>query len=359
MLTNREKRLHQVIVPATSSINGVLKVLDSSGTGILLVCDSDRHILGVITDGDIRRAILDSVDFSKPCISIANSEFVYATEGISPEKALKMMDRSRRYAINHLPVVNKKNQVVDLILRRDLISDSTIPLRALVMAGGYGKRLSPLTEKTPKPMISIGDKPILEHIISKLRDSGLKKVHISTHYLKEKITGYFGNGETFDVDIEYINEEKPLGTAGCLRLVERLAEPLLVINGDIMTDVDFRAMFDFHREHNASMTVGVRQYEFQIPYGVVESEGPDIIGLCEKPVHKFFINTGIYIMQPFVPDVIPCGVHYNMTDLIDELLRREEKVVSFPITEYWVDIGHPADLKKAHADYQKNKTICK
>ena len=350
---NRKERLEKVIISSEMPIHKVIQRLDLAGTGMLLVCDQHRRLLGVISDGDIRRAILRSVPFSDHCISIANKDFTSAREGIPTAYALFIMDHSKRFFLNHLPVLDSSGQVVDLLLRRDLVSDEKLPLQAFIMAGGLGKRLGPLTDDMPKPMLQVGKKPILEHIVDQLRDTGIENIRISTNYLREKITGYFGNGENFGVNIEYVNEDQPLGTAGSIGLVDTPADPLLVINGDILTGINFRAMFDFHVEHEADMTVGFRKYEFQVPYGVIECDGYRICSLQEKPLHQFFVNAGIYLIQPAMHAHIPTEKFYDMTDLVKELLRQGKSVVSFPIIEYWVDIGMPEDLKRANGDYSE------
>jgi dTDP-glucose pyrophosphorylase len=349
---NKTERLKRCIVSPATTIAEAVKILDYAGVGILLICDSRKHLLGVITDGDIRRAILRLVSFSDPCMSIGNKEFIYVQEGISTSDALHTMDHSKRFFLNHLPVLNSSGQVVDLLLRRDLVSDRTLSLQAFIMAGGMGKRLRPITKETPKPMLKVGNKPILEHMIDQLRNMGIKNIKISTNYLREKITNYFGNGEKFGVNIEYVNEEQPLGTAGSIGLVDAPANPLLVINGDILTGVNFRSMFDFHVEHEAEMTVAVRKYEFQVPYGVIECNGHRICGLQEKPLHQFFVNAGIYLIQPSLHAYIHAEP-YDMTDLVKDLLQRGMNVVSFPIHEYWVDIGHPSDYARANGDCLK------
>ncbi|MGC9337719.1 MAG: nucleotidyltransferase family protein [Candidatus Cloacimonadia bacterium] len=350
-IDNRKKRLRRVIIRPNITIADAIKILDSSGLGILLVCDQMNRLLGVITDGDIRRAILKSISFADECISIANTSPVCSKEGIPVKDALYMMDHTKKFYVNHLPIVDSENRVVDLLLRRDFFEDGQVPLQAVVMAGGFGTRLYPLTENIPKPMLQVGDKPVLQHIIARLKNSGINNIKIATHYLSEKISDYFGDGENFSVKLEYINEDDPLGTAGALGLIGKVHEPLLIINGDILTDIDFRKMHDFHRELYADLTVGVRHYEFQVPYGVIECQGVNICGVSEKPKHQFFVNAGIYLIEPDVVDFIPKDVRYNMTDLIKNLIQEKKNVVSFPITEYWIDIGQLADLKRAQKDY--------
>jgi len=222
----------------------------------------------------------------------------------------------------------------------------------VIMAGGFGQRLRPLTEKLPKPMLPVGEKPVMELIIDQLRNAGIQKVNVTTHFKPDKIRDYFGDGRAFGVDLTYVSEESPLGTAGALSLIGEKNEPLLVINGDILTQVDFRTMLAFHREHGAEITVGVRQYDLQVPYGVIESDGTTVTGLHEKPMLNFFVNAGIYFLEPSVHELIPQGEHFDMTELINALLAKGRPVASFPIVEYWLDIGQHADYAKAQEDIQ-------
>jgi NDP-sugar pyrophosphorylase family protein len=224
------------------------------------------------------------------------------------------------------------------------------------MAGGFGKRLLPLTQNTPKPMLPIGEQPLMERMIGQLRDAGIHRVNVTTHFEPEKIRDYFGDGERFGVNLNYVSEERPLGTAGALRLIETKKEPLLIINGDILTRVDFRAMLDFHREHQADLTVGVREYDFQVPYGVIETEGARVTGVNEKPVYKFFVNAGIYLLQPALDEFIPKDERFDMTDLIEKLIAAGRTVASFPIMEYWLDIGRLADYERAQEDVKNWET---
>jgi len=344
-------QLKNIIVSPDTTIAEAIQTLDQTSTGILLVCGPDAHLIGVITDGDIRRAILRSVSFSEPCLHITNKNPVCAPEGISNKDALYMMDNSKPLFVNHLPVVDSERRITDLILRHNLILDDQMPLQAVVMAGGLGERLRPLTEDVPKPMLPVGNKPILEHIINQLYSSGIRKVSIATHYLPDKITNHFKDGRKFGLDISYVNEEKPLGTAGAISLMEPIHAPMLVINGDILTKVDFRYMYNFHRENKAEMTVGVRHFGFKVPYGVVECKGQYICNLVEKPTQHFFINAGIYLLEPTIFHYIPSKKPYNMTDLIEHLIRDGKPVASFPIMEYWLDVGNPMDYAKANGGF--------
>ncbi|MFO0733450.1 MAG: sugar phosphate nucleotidyltransferase [Nitrospiraceae bacterium] len=207
-------------------------------------------------------------------------------------------------------------------------------------------------------MLPVGDKPLLEIIISHLRDSGIKRVNVSTHHQREKIESHFGDGREFGVDLSYVTEDRPLGTAGCLGLIEAPTETTLVINGDILTQVNFQAMLQFHRAQQADLTVAVRQYDVQVPFGVIESDGVMVRGVTEKPVFNFFVNAGIYLLEPSVYRLLAPGERTDMTDLIQQLLREGRRVASFPIREGWLDIGQPADYEQAQElikEWQQDK----
>lgn len=346
-----EKRLEKIIIPPETNISDAISKLDKAGLGVLLLCKNERQLIGVLTDGDIRRAILQDISFDKPCISIASRDPVVAHQGITELEALEYMDHAKDFIVDHLPVIEDEGKVVDLLLRRDLVKPENIDLSAVIMAGGYGKRLRPLTEETPKPLLKIGNRPIMEVIIEQLKDSGIEQVNVTTHYLADKIKRHFEDGHKFGVEINYVNEENPLGTAGALGLIDALEKPILVINGDVLTRVDFNSMFSFHKRHRADITIGVRQYGIEVPYGVVECEGLRVRQLREKPKYNFLVNGGIYIIDPSVHKYIPSEKKFDMTDLIEILLDNKKRVISFPIVEYWLDIGEPLDYEKAKEDF--------
>ncbi len=273
---------------------------------------------------------------------------IVATPDVSDAKLLSLM---RQHKILHIPIVDSQQRIVGLKLMRDLVADIDPEVEALVMAGGFGTRLLPLTQDIPKPMLPVAGRPILEHIIDQLRSADICKVVLATHYLPEQIHDHFGEGQKFGVDIEYVHEEIPLGTAGALGLLHRVEKPLLVMNGDIMTHVDFRAMLAFHKEHEADITVGVARYKFQVPYGVVECNGSHIVGLNEKPEVAVFVSAGIYLLSPSMMKHVPKGKHLDMPDLINLIAKGKGVAVSFPIVEYWLDVGAPAEYEKAKRDY--------
>jgi len=345
--------LDQVTVSPQQSVLQVMECIDHSAKGIALVLDEHRHLFGTVTDGDIRRAILAGMDLELPISELlrqrqtAFGSAITAPPGTDDPALLHLMSE---HDVRHIPIVDEQGCVTDVAFLTELVKEYELPLRAVVMAGGLGSRLRPLTEEVPKPMLPVGDKPLLEHIVEQLKQAGIRRVNVATHYKSEVIADHFKNGEAFGVEIRYVKEDQPLGTAGALSLIEEVDEPLLVMNGDILTRVDFRALLNFHREHKADLTVCVRQYEFKVPYGVIDADGVMVKGISEKPVMRQFINAGIYLLNPQVQRSIPNGQPYDIPDLIERLVEEKRTVVCFPIREYWLDIGKVDQYDQAKAD---------
>lgn len=337
----------------TATIRDASACIDGNRAKIAVVIDDQAHLLDTITDGDIRRAILAGIELSSPVSRLREGKLhrvrepVVAPAGTEPAVLLQLM-RERR--VRQVPLLDAGKCVVGLVTMSDLVESASLPLHAVIMAGGYGLRLRPLTDDLPKPMLPVGDRPLLEDIIGRLRHAGVQRITMLTHYKPEAIREHFGDGGSFGVDIAYVQEAEPLGTAGALALIEPGPDPLLVLNGDILTRTDFSALLDFHRDHHADITVGVREYDFRVPYGVVETEGVHVTAITEKPVIKSFVNAGIYILTPAVLEHIPRHTRYDMPMLINERARAGRVVVTFPVHEYWLDIGHLEDYRKADAD---------
>jgi dTDP-glucose pyrophosphorylase/CBS domain-containing protein len=348
------KDFSALVISENSTIRSVISCIDRNGKGIAIVLDADNHLIATVTDGDIRRAILAGLDAELPVRELLDRRTnmspggpITAPAGTPDATLLHMMAET---TVRHIPLVDEDNRVVDIALLSELVREYELPLRAVVMAGGFGTRLRPLTEDLPKPMLPLGSRPLLELIVEQLRDAGIKRLNVATHYKSDVISEHFKDGQDFGVDIRYVKEDQPLGTVGALSLLEESDEPLLVINGDILTRVDFRAMHSFHREHNADLTVAVRQYEMRVPYGVVDTDGVAVRGISEKPLLKQFINAGIYLLSPTVKSMIPNGQPYDIPDLIQLLLSEGRTVVSFPIREYWLDIGEADQYDQAQSD---------
>jgi dTDP-glucose pyrophosphorylase len=346
------QRLESTLIAPAARIADAVQRLDLAGTGALVLADESRRLRGLLTDGDVRRALLRGISFEEPCARIATSDPVHIREGASAADALQVMNERD---VNQLPVLDAGGIVTGLLLRRDLVAEDAAPISAVIMAGGFGTRLRPLTDQMPKPMLPIGDRPLLERTIERLRDSGIRRVHVTTHHLADRITKHFGDGGSLGVQIQYVPEEQPLGTCGGLKLVEVTPGPQLVINGDILTGVNFRDLVSFHRKAGADATVCVRRYEVQVPYGVVECEGTWLRAVREKPSVGFFVNAGVYLIEPSVQRYIPDGERFDMTDLIARLLADGRKVASFPIVEYWLDVGQPADYEQAQSDARSGR----
>ena len=347
-----QSRLEQAKISPEETIAGAMKRLDAAGTGALILSDAAGTFSGLITDGDIRRGFLRGLGFTDLCSKVATKNPFTAGLHQRPAELLQLMNK---VDVNHLPLLDEQSHTLGLVLRQDLMLEEPVEMSAVIMAGGFGTRLLPLTNDTPKPMLPIGDRPLMEHTIEGLRKAGIRRVNITTHHLSEKITQHFRDGSDFGVELTYVAEEHPLGTAGGLGFINRNQEPILVLNGDILTSVNYRDLLNYHRENRADVTVGVRLYEVDVPYGVIECDGAQVTGLREKPKIKFLVNAGIYILEPFVSYFIPNGRRCDMTDLIKSLIEAGRKVVSFPIMEYWLDIGQRTDYDRANQDIRTGR----
>jgi dTDP-glucose pyrophosphorylase/CBS domain-containing protein len=352
--------LDRVTLAPAATARDAIRCLNLSTKGIVLVMEKDRRLLGTITDGDIRRVLLDKLS-----LEVTLGQILAGKSGSSKREPVTAAKRSgvnewlrlmREHTVQQLPLLDAEGGVVDLVTLLDLEeAPKPKPVRAVIMAGGMGTRLMPLTENMPKPMLPIGDKPMLEHIISQLRDAGIRQVNLSTHHLSEQIKEHFQEGQEHDVRIDYLREPVPLGTAGSLRLIDQPKETLLVVNGDILTTLDYRAMLAFHQKHQADLTVAVRLYDVKVPYGVVQVEETAVTGLIEKPTYTFAVNAGIYCLEPGACELIPLNCRFDMTELVEALIRKGRSVVSFPIHEYWVDVGQPDDYARAQRDFTGGK----
>ncbi|MDZ4684892.1 MAG: nucleotidyltransferase family protein [Planctomycetaceae bacterium] len=346
------------LISPIASIRDAMARIDAGTKGIVLVVDDEQRLISTVTDGDIRRAILADLSLDAPVTQLIDRKpperrrSTTMPAGTSDDELLAVMQAQN---IRHLPVVDDDGCVVELALREDLEPRAEMPVAAVIMAGGFGTRLRPLTDNIPKPMLSIGGTPLLERTVDRLRKCGIKTVNFTTHYLPEVIEDHFGDGSDFGVHINYVAEDRPLGTAGALSLLPDSDEPLLVMNGDILTSIDFQELLRFHRDRNAAMTVCVRQYEFTVPYGVIQAEQGMVRGLREKPKLDFLVNAGIYLLEPSVRNYIPSGRRFDMTDLIDQLLEHGLRVASFPVVEYWLDIGQIEDFHRAQEDVQTRR----
>ena len=287
--------------------------------------------------------------------SKGNSNFGYPVTASVDEERVNLLRVLQANRIRHLPLVDKYDKVVDLVTLGEFLPSEDAPSQAVIMAGGFGLRLRPLTNELPKPMLPMGDKPLMEIIMGQLREAGIRQVNVTTHHKSEKITQHFGDGSNFGLQINYVTEDRPLGTVGGLTLMPTPAETILVMNGDILTQIGFKAMLDYHREHDADLTMAVQMCDIQIPYGVIECDGTFITSLREKPQLDFMVNAGIYLLEPNVFSLIPKDTEYDMTDLVQDSVDNRLTVVAFPIREYWIDIGKYSDYEQAQEDIRVGK----
>jgi dTDP-glucose pyrophosphorylase/CBS domain-containing protein len=345
--------LGRFFVTAGGSLRDVITCIDRNRKGIALVVDAAHRLIGTVTDGDVRRALLAGHDLDWRVASLLAEKppgsAVPLTAPVDTPSAV-LLELMQRHDVRHVPTVHADGTVADVVALADLVDEYRLPLRAVIMAGGLGTRLRPLTDDTPKAMLPIGDRPLLEHIVRQLKDAGIHRLSLATHYRGDVIRRHFGDGREFSVDIQYVDEDQPLGTAGALSLLSRSEEPLLVMNGDILTRVDFRAMLEFHQSNAADLTMAVRPFDVQVPYGVVETSGVEVTRIVEKPASRHLINAGIYLLSPEIHRSVPQGRRYDMTELVARLVEEGRRVISFPVREYWIDIGHHDDYHRAQAE---------
>jgi len=342
--------LADVLVREDASLRKALETITRSGKQVAVVVDGETRLLGLLTDGDVRKAILRGLSLEADVQQAMNRNPVVARAGIGTVDAITFM-RSR--SIRHLPVLDARRGVVELLWLDELLAAAPpLQSRAVIMAGGEGTRLFPVTESVPKPLVRIGGKPLLEILIERLRGAGIVEFLIAVHHKSAMIREQLGDGSRLGARIDYVEEPVPLGTMGSLTLArERLDAPFFVVNGDILTKCDFRAMWDFHRSQpGAAMTVGVSLHQVEIPYGEFTLRGTRVTQMLEKPRKEYPVNAGIYVLDPSVVDMIPVGQYFDAPELIHLLLSKDRIVAAHVIREYWLDVGRHPDLDKANRD---------
>jgi len=332
-----------------STIQEAFKVIDTGAVKIAIVVDSDR-LVGTITDGDLRRAILLGKSLSDKIQGVFNPDPIVARTSDTKEEIVNLCMSKQ---ICQIPIVDPYNKVVGMEIIDDFTKVQSHDNKVILMVGGLGTRLRPLTEHTPKPMLPVGSKPILQTIVERFVNYGFVNIIMCIGYKSNTIQEFFGNGEKFGANITYVLEDERMGTAGALSLLndnQKPESPFFVMNGDLLTSVNFEYLLDFHLKNKAQATMCVREYDFQVPYGVVDTDNERIISIKEKPVHKFFVNAGVYVLESECIDLIPDKEFYDMPSLFEKLLHLERKTISFPIQEYWLDIGHIDEYNKANTD---------
>jgi len=332
------------LIRANSTIQQAIKNLDDSALQIALAVAEDGTLIGTITDGDIRRALLRGFDLNSPIESIINRNSLVVPPHLGREMIRELMQANK---IHQLPVVDEARKVVGLHLLDEILAPTNRQNLFIVMAGGKGVRLRPHTENCPKPMLPIGGKPMLEHIIEKAKSEGFRHFLISLFYLGHMIEEYFGDGADRGIRIEYVRENSPLGTAGALGLIrQKPTESFIVTNGDVMTDIRYSELLDFHGKHAAAATMSVRLHEWQHPFGVVRTKGVDILGFEEKPLHRSHVNAGIYALRPEALSALQPGEVCDMPTLFTRLSDAGKRIIVYPMHEPWIDVGREEDLAR-------------
>jgi dTDP-glucose pyrophosphorylase len=338
-----------VLVSPDASIKETLCIMEKGALKIALVVDAEKRLLGTVSDGDVRRGILRGCSLEDRVQEVMYSTPTVVGQNEGREKILVLMRQKQLYQI---PVVDDAGVLVGLEEIDTILAPPRLDNWVVLMAGGLGTRLKHLTKDVPKPLLKIGDKPILETIINSFIESGFSRFFISVNYKSELIEEHFGDGSRWGARIEYLREDKKLGTAGALSLLpERPPTPVMVMNGDVLTKVNFHQLLDFHLEHKAVATMCVREYDFQVPYGVVKIDRHRIAAIEEKPIQRFFVNAGIYVLDPLVLDMVPSGACFDMPALFEMIVKKQMDTAVFPVREYWLDIGRMDDFERANNEF--------
>ena len=334
---------------ASARLSDAIKVINTGRVQIAFVVDENKRLIGTVTDGDIRRALLRGESFDLSVANIMFRNFRSLPSSATENEALALM---RRETLHQIPALDEQGRVIHLFLLEELIKPMKHPNPVVIMAGGEGKRLRPLTQNCPKPMLRVGGKPLLEIILEQCIDAGFQHFYFSVNYLKNQIKDHFGDGARWHVYIDYLEETQPLGTGGALSLLQhKPTEHLLVLNGDVLTQVDYGQLLRFHNEHQAAATLCVREHTTQIPYGVVRMDDLHVLTLEEKPVLTHYVNAGIYLLDPALLDLVPQDRFFDMPTLLEKAMQHQHRVSAFPIHEYWLDVGHPETLERAHGEW--------
>lgn len=338
----------QAILPANATIQQAICNLNQVAIKIVLVVNEAGELEGTISDGDIRRGLLKGLDINSSIASVIHRNALVVPPEMGRDMVMQLMVANK---IQQIPVVNEHRHVVGLHLWDEI---TTVPVRSnlmVIMAGGVGTRLRPHTENCPKPLLSVAGKPMLEHIIERAKLEGFSHFVLAIHYLGQMIEDYFGNGERLQVQINYLREQSPLGTAGALGLLNpRPDAPFVVTNGDVITDIRYGELLDFHIRHDAAATMAVRVHEWQHPFGVVQTQGVEIVGFEEKPVARSHINAGVYALDPNALNVLKADSHCDMPTLFEFLQAESRRTVAYPMHEPWLDVGRPDDLSRANIE---------
>ena len=343
--------VNDIKLSINSTIKDALQTINNGGLQIAIVVDENDSLVGTVTDGDIRRGLLNGLDLNSSVSLVVHKSPSIASVGDTKESILKIALAKK---LHKIPLIDELGKLVGIEDIEDIIKPASKTNKVILMVGGLGTRLRPLTQDTPKPMLKVGNKPILQTIVERFAEYGFVNITMCVNFNASIIRDYFGDGKEFGVNIDYVLEQKRMGTAGALSLLkERPSEPFFVMNGDLLTNVNFEHIFNYHTLHKATATMCVREYDYEVPYGVVKMNDNKITAIAEKPVQKFFVSAGIYMLSPEILDFIPQDEFYDMPTLFEKAIAQDKNVISFPIHEYWIDIGRLEEYQKANEEYAK------
>ena len=341
--------LSQILIKPNTSILDTLKVIDNAAVEIALVIDDNKRLIGTVTDGDIRRGLIKGTKLEEPIDTLMNPSPITAGLNSTDDELLFLMTNR---SIKHLPILDKNRRVLRLVLLKDLIKGKKRPNIAIIMAGGLGSRLGTLTQNTPKPLLPVGGKPVIARIAEQLKNHGIEEIYISINYKGSQIKKWFEENPINGAQISYLEEKEFLGTAGALSLLpNKPSNPFIVINGDIISPVNFGSLLEFHQQSHKSMTLCTREFNFQVPYGVLKLNGSQLVSIEEKPSQNIFINAGIYVINPELLKYIPEKNRFDMPELINIAIKEGNEIACYPVSDYWLDIGTPQDYIKADKEF--------
>ena len=350
-----KKECIKSIAKGKGDIRKIIQTIENGELKIAIILNNEDKLIGVINDGDIRRGLLKGLTLDSSYKSIIRKNCVVADINLTKREILKLMEDN---SISQIPIIDKNNEFLGLEVSKEILPNSRrfhLPNFALLMAGGRGIRLSPITDDCPKPLLPINGKPILEIILEQCIYSGINNFYISVNYLADKIIKYFGDGSKWDVNITYIKEDIPLGTAGALKLLpNQFKESIIIINGDVLTKINFQDLINYHSNNHADITICSKEHILSSPYGVIEVEGIYFKSMVEKPSFRQLINAGIYVINPSIIEFITSNKYLDMPNLISTMNKKGKKIIVYPVHEYWLDVGKPETLNKAICDWREN-----
>lgn len=344
-------RVTSLFIPATADIRTTIDTIDRGDAKIAVMIDAEGRLLGTVTDGDVRRGLLTGLTLDDPADLIVNRTPQVVSDQ-EPRAIAHLIMRTRR--LRHVPVIDADRRVVDIVLFTELLREAPLNTEIVIMAGGEGRRLRPYTESLPKPMLPVGGRPILETILEQFIVQGLRRIHITVNYRADDIIAHFGDGSRLGAEIRYVRETKPLGTAGALSLLSPPPSgPFILVNGDVLTTLRYRDLLSRHEAARAAITVCMKAYQHQVPFGVLEIEQDRITGIAEKPLLSLPVSAGVYVLSAAVLPLLSPGGRMDMPDLIRAALAQGFKVVPFAMEDYWVDVGRLEDLERANKEYSE------